>query len=247
MTTPIVAPPTPPERQAPAGPDHPADNGVRRSAVVAGLGILVLALLAVFATFGAIGGPVTTDDPARTAQDILASSGLFRLGIAALVVVVALDVVVAWALLTFFGPVDHRLAMLAAWFRLAYAAVFAVAVGQLLGVLPLLRGIDSPSSLTSAQRNTEALLKIQAFQDIWAMALALFGVHLILIGYLAYRSGYVPRLLGVLLAIAGLGYVIDTFSGLLAPDHPVTISVVTFVGEALFMVWLLVKGRRVTV
>ena len=218
---------------------------VRRSALVAGVATLVLAVLAGAANFAVIGGLVTRDDAARTARDVLASSGLFRIGLAALVVAVILDVVVAWALLTFFEPVDKDLSRLAAWFRLSYAAVFAVAVGQLLGVLPLLDA-GRPSAFTIDQRHTQALAKIEDFLSIWHVGLVLFGLHLVLIGYLAYRSGYVPRVLGVLLAIAGAGYLVDSFADMFVANYRANVAAVTFIGEALLMLWLLVKGRSVT-
>jgi Domain of unknown function (DUF4386) len=88
--------------------------------------------------FGVIQHLVTPGDPARTARDILASAGLFRLGIAALAAVVILDIVVAWALQRFFEPVHQGQARIAAWLRISYAAIFAVAIRQLPGVLPLL-------------------------------------------------------------------------------------------------------------
>jgi hypothetical protein len=218
---------------------------MRRSALVAGVGILALAVLAGTANFLVIEGLVTKDDAAKTASDVLASSGLFRFGLAALVVAVILDVVVAWALLTFFEPVDKDLSRLAAWFRLSYAAVFAVAIGQLLGVLPLLDAAK-PTAFTMDQRQAQALLKVQDFLDIWHVGLVLFGLHLVLIGYLAYRSGYVPRVLGVLLVIAGAGYLVDSFAGMFVANYAVNVAAITFIGEALLMVWLLVKGRNVT-
>lgn len=71
-------------------------------------------------------------------------------------------------------------------------------------------------------------------------------MHLVLLGHLTYRSGFAPRLLGVLLMIAGLGYLVDTFGTLLVPGYPAVAALFTFVGEPLFMIWLLVKGRNVT-
>ncbi len=219
-------------------PPPPANRGLHRSALVAGSALLVLAVLSAAANFGVIQRLVTPDDATRTARDILASAGLFRLGIAALFVVVILDIVVAKALLTFFAPVHQGLATLAAWLRIIYAAIFAVAISQLVAVLPLL---DS-----AGQGRREALTKIQDFQDIWHVSLVLFGLHLILIGYLACKSGYVPRVLGVLLVIAGAGYLAGSFSALLTPGHSVNVAAFTFIGEALFMLWLLAKGRNVT-
>ena len=89
-------------------------------------------------------------------------------------------------------------------------------------------------------------MKIEDFQDIWHVSLILFGLHLVLIGYLACKSGYVPRVLGVLLVLAGGGYLADSFSALLVPGYSVNVAAFTFIGEALFMLWLLAKGRNVT-
>ena len=74
-------------------------------------------------------------------------------------------------------------------------------------------------------------------------ALLLFGAHLALLGYLAYRSGYVPRTVGVLLVIAGAGYAVDTFSAVLSAD-PIVISTYTSLGELVLALWLLACSRR---
>jgi hypothetical protein len=218
---------------------------VRRSALVAGFGILLLAVLAGVVNVLVVDGLVAEGDATRTAADVLDSEQLFRLGTAALVLVVILDIVVAWALMIFFGPVDRRLSRLAAWFRLGYAAIFAVAIGQLAGVPRLLSDDRYLTTFSVEQRRTQALVAVQAFKDIWHVGLALFGIHLLLIGYLAYKSGYVPRILGALLVVAGGGYLVDTFAGLLVADYSLNVSAVTFVGEAALMLWLLIKGRTV--
>ncbi|TDO35174.1 uncharacterized protein DUF4386 [Kribbella sp. VKM Ac-2527] len=108
------------------------------------------------------------------------------------------------------------------------SGVFLVALGRLLEALRLLgTGPDE-----------QVLLEIDAFTDLWGLGLGLFGCHLLVIGYLAYRSGYVPRVLGVLLAVAGLGYLAD-----LGPWSE--ISTYTFIGEFLLALWLVIRGRRV--
>jgi len=76
--------------------------------------------------------------------------------------------------------------------------------------------------------------------------LILFGVHLFLLGYLAYRSSYVPKVIGVLLAIAGVGYAFDSFFTVFTEGSPFAISTVTFLGEFLLALWLLIRGRRIS-
>ena len=142
----------------------------------------------------------------------MASDGLFRLGILSMFLVIALDVVVAWALYQVFSPVSRGLALLAAWLRIVFAGVFLVAVGHLVGALRLLVSDEYRSVFSAGQLQAQALLQVNTFTDVWDSGLFLFGLHLLVLGYLAYKSRHVPRLLGVLLAIAGLGYVVDTFA-----------------------------------
>jgi hypothetical protein len=71
-----------------------------------------------------------------------------------------------------------------------------------------------------------------------------FGIHLILLGHLAYRSGYVPRVVAAMVAVAGVGYAFDSVASILAGDVW-NVSSVTFIGEAVLAVWLVVRGCRI--
>ena len=205
-----------------------------------------MAVLAGFAKFVALDGLVTPGDATRTATDITQSEGLFRLGIISMFLVIALDVVVAWALYRVFRPVNKNLSMLAAAFRLVFAGVFMVAIGQLLGAIRLLGNDDYLSVFNADQLHAQALLGINAFNDLWLVCLGLFGVHLVIIGYLAFRSSYVPRFLGVLLAIAGLGYAIDSFGVVLSQSPWTDVASYTFIGEFLLALWLVIRGPHLT-
>ena len=88
------------------------------------------------------------------------------------------------------------------------------------------------------------LLLVDAFDIIWHVGLVLCGVHLLLIGYLAYRSGFMSKVIGILLLVAGIGYVVDAFGLVLSAGYTADISRFTFVGEAVLIFWLLIKGRR---
>lgn len=224
-----------------------ADRSIRRAGVTAGVGILLIAALAGFGKFVAVDGLVTSGDAARTATDILASEGLFRLGVAALSVVVALDVAVAWALYHVFSPVSTGISLLAAWFRLVYAGVLLVAVSHLIEVLRLLGDDPYLAAFNTDQLQAQALSGIHSFGEVFGAGLLLFGLHLLIVGCLAYRSGYVPRVLGVLLAVAGLGYVVDSIGAILFQGSWTDVSSFTFIGEFLLALWLVVRGRRLTV
>ncbi len=228
---------------ATAPPDR--TRGVRRAAVVAGAALMLMAATAAFGHVVAVEGLVTPGDAARTARDIAGSEGLFRTGVASLYLAALLDVVVAWGLLQVFSPVSRDLSRLAAWFRLAYAAVFLVGLSHLAGI-PRLLGGGYAAVLTEEQRHGEVMLKIDTFGDIWFAGLILFGVHLALVGYLAYRSGFVPRVIGVLLVVAGAGYAYDSVVRLFSEGPHFAVASVTFLGEFLLGLWLLVRGRRIS-
>lgn len=250
MTTLAGQPPVQPDTGGaarPAGPRRDASQSIRGASITAGVGLLLMSALAGFGNFVAVERLVTWGNAAQTATDIIASEGLFRFGIASLFLVIALDVVVAWALYRVFSPVNRGISMLAACFRIVYAGVFMVAISQLLGVLRLLGNGDYLAVFSADQLHAQALLGINAFSDVWGAGLFLFGLHLLVVGYLVYRSGYVPRFLGVLLGIAGFGYAFDSFGAVLSASPSIEIATFTFIGEFLLALWLVIWGCRLTV
>jgi uncharacterized protein DUF4386 len=207
-------------------------RSLRTASLIAGLALALMAVLAIFGNFVAIQSLVTPGDAAQTAIDIANSEGLFRWGIASLIVIAVLDIIVAAALLRLFEPVNRGVSMTAAWFRVAYVAVYLIAIIQLVLALGLL---GDPN---------QALRAIDAYGTIWLVGLILFGVHLLLIGYLAYRSGFMAKVFGILLVVAGLGYIADGFVAVLVPGPTISLGQFTFVGEAALIFWLLIKGTR---
>ena len=222
-----------------AGVDRPADadRSIRKASITAGVGLLVMSALSGFGYLFAVKGLVIQGNAARTGTKIMAHENLFRFGIVSLYLVAALDVVVAWALYRVFKPVSKGISALAAWLRVAYAGVFMVALSWLVEVLRL-SGTD--------QFQSQALSRIDTFTDIWDAGLILFGLYLLVISYLVFRSGYVPRLLGVLLAIAGLGYLFDSFARALSRGSSPDVAAITGMGEFVFALWLVIRGRRIT-
>lgn len=213
-------------------PRRAVASSPRAAALVAGSGLALMAVLSAVGVFGAITPLITPGDAEKTATAILGSELLFRSGIAMMIVVVILDIVVAIALFRVFERVNHGISAMAAAFRVAYSAVFLVAILQLSTAVTLL---DEPDA---------ALRAIEAFYTIWYTGLILFGVHLILEGYLAFRSGFMPKIFGILLVIAGIGYLVDGFGIVLVPDFTTTFAAFTFVGEVALFLWLLIKGRK---
>jgi hypothetical protein len=224
------------------------DVSLRTAAIVAGLGLLLMAILAPIVNFGILPNLVIPGDAKTTVENIMASAGSFRIGIVLFLIVAILDVVVAWALYILLKPANKSLSLLAAWFRVIYAAIFAIALTNLLNVLQLLNGADYLKAFDVNQLYAQVMLSLDAFRSGWDIGLAIFGLHLLILGYLAFKSGYASKwlgiLLGILLAFAGLGYLADSFGKFLLPNYTLSIAQFAFVGEVLLIFWLLWRGIK---
>jgi hypothetical protein len=225
-------------------PRPTTDISQRRIALVAGVGLLVIALLSPFVLFGVLRALVVPGDATATFNNIIASEGLFRSGIAAFLIVIMLDVVVAWGLYVLLEPLNRTIALLTAWLRVAYAVVFASALVSLLDAAELVAGAGQ-SALQPEQLHAQVMSSIASFEGGWvAISLAIFGLHLAGLGYLLFRSANFPRFLGVLVVVAGGGYLFDSFGTILVADYALSIGAFTFVGEALLIFWLLWRAAK---
>jgi len=219
------------------------DTSQRNGAITAGVGLLLMTVAAIFAT-SVYNSVLVSGDAASTANNILANELQFRLSTLSFLFVIVLDVIVAWGLYVFLRPVNRHLSLLAAWFRVVYAAVFMTAILNLGNALRLLNSTEALAGLDTGQLHAQALLALNRFDDGWAFALSVFGLHLILVGYLIFKAVSMPKILGALLVIAGLGYMFDSITGFLFPNFGVTIVQFTFIGELALALWLVVKSAR---
>jgi hypothetical protein len=219
------------------------------TARVAGALYLIIIVAGIFAEFGVRSSLIVSGDAAATASTILAAEGLFRSGMAADLVMILADVALALLFYVLLKPVSQALALLAAFFRLAQAAVLGINVLNLFVALQLVRGADYLAAFSTEQMHALALLVLNAHGMGYALALVFFGLQCAILGYLVFRSGYIPRLLGVLLIIAGVGYLTDSFARVLMSgysDYEALFTLIVFlpafIGELSLCLWLLVKG-----
>lgn len=222
-----------------------ADVSLSNSAIIAGIGLIFMAILAPIANFAILQKLIVPNDAVMTVSNIVASKGLFRIGICCFLIVAILDIIVAWALYVFLRPVNKSLSLLAAWVRIVYATILAVVLINLLNVLQLLHGADYLASFTTSQIQAQVMLSLNTFNLGWGFGLTIFGFHLLLLGYLVFKAGYMRKILGILLILASLGYLIDGFGKLLSADYNMNISMLTFIGEIILIFWLLIKGWKI--
>ena len=215
----------------------------------AGIGYLLIILSGIYAEFFVRGSMLVAGDPAATAQNIAASAALFRTGIAAEFVMLTADILVAAALFVVFRKVQPHLALLAAFFRVAHAAV--VAANLLNTYVPLRLVTGQGQALDSPLRAELASVLLDAHGYGYAVGLVFFAMHCGVLGYLVWRSTFAPRVLGWLLMLAGAGYLTDSLARTLMASYDanagwfaLVVFVPAFIAELSFCVWLLVRGGR---
>jgi len=224
-----------------------AEISLRRAALIAGFGYLAIFIFATYA--GIVGmGP---GDSAATASDKMANEVLFRSGIASWLIVFLADVVVAWALYIFLKPVSKSFSLLAAWLRLIYTAIAGITLLNLLIALQLSKGADYLTAFTVNQLQAQAILFLNAYWDLTLIAWVFFGLHIFVLGYLIFKSGYIPRTLGVLLIVASIGYLINSFANFLLPNIANSAEILlavtitpAIIAELSLTLWLLIKGGK---
>jgi hypothetical protein len=221
----------------------------RTYARIVGVLYLVIFFLGPFAFFMGRVAVVVPGDPAATINNLMASESMFRFGMVAETLIVLIEIVVSAILYMLLRPVNMPLALASALARFGQSMLQAVNLFTAVPALLLMGGAGYLAAFEPDQLNALVLLfmNVNAFVIIiWGL---LFGFHLLLLGYLVYRSGFWPRILGILLVIGSVGYLAQSYGHLLAPQYDGILSTVVIVlsipGELAFTLWLLIKGINV--
>ena len=224
-------------------PNRGAGLTLRQAALIAGFGYLLDPVS--YAEFTLYPKLVIPGHIEQTVANIAAHPGLFLAIFFCYLINFIGDVVIAWALYFLLRPVNQAVSLLAALFRLIFTAV---ALAASFNVLTVYRMVTMPEYLSlfgPGPLHAQIALLLHSFRYEWSMSLVVFALHLLLVGVLIYRSGYLPKWLGVILVINGLGWIIDPLQPYLLPNVNLDFIFVTFFGELIFMLWLLIMGWRI--
>jgi len=189
-------------------------------------------------------GLVVSGDAAATGKNLLAHQPLFRLGLATGLIATACYIAVTALFYELFKPVNRSLSLLAAFFSLVGCAIGAFGSLFQLGPLVVLGGSQYLSIFTPEQLRALALMFLELSSQAANIYLVLFGFYDLLLGYLIFRSTFLPRILGVLMAVAGLGWLTFLYPPLANHLTPYVL-VLGLVAELLLMLWLLARGVNV--
>ncbi|MFL5636618.1 MAG: DUF4386 domain-containing protein [Gemmatimonadaceae bacterium] len=186
---------------------------------------------------------IVNGDPTATFNNIVAHESLFRLGFAAYLLEGLCDAALSLVLYVLLKPVHRNLALLAAFFGLVSTAHFAVCEMFFFSGPILLKNPVFLQTFSRDQLNALVYLFIRVYALGAGLLMVFYGSASLIRGYLIYRSGYLPRFLGVLLGILGVGFFLKNFTLVLAPAYssdllllpaPLTVLALTL--------WFLIKG-----
>ena len=221
-------------------------NSVKKSARAAGVLYLVIFIISPVAILVSKSGLLVPGDADATVNSIMASSTLYRLGIVAETIIFLVEIVMAAILYELLKPVNKTLSLAAAFARLAEAIVQAVNLLPSVIVLMLVSGASYLTVFDTSQLNALVLLFANAYEYLVLVWGFLFGLHLLLLGYLVYKADYFPRFLGILLMVASAGYLLQSYGAFLIPQYQslldTIVMVVAIPGELAFTIYLLWKG-----
>ena len=225
----------------------PGEASPRLNARIAGV-FYLLTFVGGVASLALDGRLVNFGDAAVTAASIRAHESLFRLGFAANLFASACYVAVTLLFYELFKPVSRSISMLAAFFSLVGCAVGAF--GSLFQLAPLvvLGGAQYLGVFNVEQLQALALVLLKLGAQANNIGLVFFGCYCLLIGYLVFRSDFLPAILGVLMAIGGAGWLTNSFISFLSPPLARSLSswmmAPGILGEAALTLWLLVMGVK---
>jgi len=222
-------------------------DSTKKTARIAGLLYLVNGVTGFFSIIYVPGKLIVSGDTAATANNILASERLFRLGIVSELICAAEFIFLLWVLYRLLSGVNKTHASLMVILGLIFVPIMFVNTLNEIAALTLLRGADFLSVFGQSQREALAMLFLDLHRYGFVVGW-IFGLWLFPFGVLVFKSGFLPRILGVLLIVAGFGYLADSLIPLLLPSYENMVGrlagIPLTLGEPAMILWLLIMGAK---
>ncbi|MHC4104233.1 MAG: DUF4386 domain-containing protein [Planctomycetota bacterium] len=224
------------------------NTSLRKIARIAGLLYLIIIVSGIFSEMFVRSNLIVPGDATATANNILASESLFRIGFASDLIMVMCDIGVALAFYVLLKPVNKGLALLAAFFRLVQAAILGFNSLNHFAALLLLSGADYLTVFETDQLHALVMLFLKMHTHGYLISGVFFSLSLFVLGYLFMKSDYFPKILGVFLVFATFGYLLDSFTNFLLPNYAAItewfVVASAVIAELSLCLWLLFKGVR---
>ncbi len=217
----------------------------RKAAKIAGVVYLICIVLGIFSNIFVRRSLIVYGDAVTTVNNIMANESLFRMGLVSDLLFLTFWLLLLPALYKLLKPVNNIHAVLMVVFGLVMVPIMFINNVFQFAALLLLSGADYLKVFETGQLHAQVMFFIDLSNAGWLVAQIFWGLWLLPFGYLVfksglvYKSGYVPKIVGVLLIIGCFGYLIEFFTLILTPDFDMPIAEFTSLGEALAPFWLL--------
>jgi hypothetical protein len=218
----------------------------RKTARMAGLFYLIFVLTTVLATY-IRGRFIVSGDAAATATNIMGSELFFRIGFVTELVSAVFFVLAAWALYMLLKPVNRNLALLFLLLNLGGVAVECLNALNLFAALQFLSGANYLNVFQTGQLQAMAMSSLNLYTSGFLIAQIFFSAWLLPLGYLVYKSRFLPRPLGLLLILDFFGNLSWFLQFFLLPDYGILAypgNAISFVAEISLTLWLLIMGVK---
>lgn len=217
---------------------------------IGGILYLIIIVAGIFTELFIRNKLVISGDAIATTNNIMASQLLWRFGIACDLIMHVCDIPLMLIFYLLLKPVNKNLALLAVLFNLVQTTVMVAFKLNLFQTLFLLESSDYLKVFEPHQLDALAYISIRSDGYGFGIGLIFFGFECLVVGYLIFKAEYLPKTIGVLMQIAGLCYLINSFALILVPAFadiifPV-ILIPSFIGELSLCLWLLLKGVNIT-
>jgi Domain of unknown function (DUF4386) len=223
-----------------------AEQSPRKTARMAGLFYLIFILTTVLATY-VRSQFIVSGDAATTANNILASQGLFRVGFVTELVSAVFFLLAAWSLYVLLKPVNKNLALLFLLLNLGGVAVECINVLNLYAALQFLSGANYLTAFQTGQLQAMAMSYLNLYTNGFLIAQIFFSAWLLPLGYLVYKSRFLPKFLGLLLILDFFGNMSWFLQGFLLPNYGILAypgNVISFIAEISLTLWLLIMAVK---
>lgn len=213
-------------------------------AKISGIAYLLIFVAGFYANFAVLESLVDRTNMSTTTVNFINNHTQFGYGLVGFAVMLFFDMVLVWSLYGLTKSVSKKLSYLASLFRFVHALLFSIALFNLYIIYESIFKVDYSVSLENKVTGL-----IEEFDTFWTVGLLFFGVHLIVLGYLAIKSSRMPKALGVLLLLGALGYIIDGTAKLFMENYSsfkdvfeMVVLIPAVVSELYLTIWLLVMG-----
>ena len=221
-------------------------NSIQKTARFAGVLYLLITIFAIVAHIYMPSNIIVAGDAAATAQNIVNNKTLFRVGgVGSELVILLTEIILSIVLYVILKPVNKTLSLLAAVSRLAMTTIHGLNLLNYFFVMAFAGGTGYLTAFSPEQLNALVMVFLDAHSIGFTIGIAFLVLHVFILGYLIFKSGYFPKVLGILFIAAGFGYLFDSFALLLSPSYTTTpgiIAMVISISEIAFPLWLLIKG-----